>query len=202
MKIFLNEKTIELLESGPVDASTEARVVRYTSGKELRKAFSEFEEDDRQMKLILWSKKKDSGLMEDFISMFKRIDAAGGVVKNEKGQLLFIFRSGKWDLPKGKLSGKESPKEAAIREVMEETGILKLTPGKKLPSTWHIYTRKGKQILKQTWWFDMEAGCDEMLIPEAKEDITEVRWVDPAGIQEVLANTYGAIRELVLSFKF
>ena len=201
MKIFLNEKTIELLESGPVDASAEATVVQYTSGRELKKAFTEFEEDDRQTKLILWSKKKDSGLMEDFISMFKRIDAAGGVVKNEKGQLLFIFRSGKWDLPKGKLSGNETPKKAAIREVMEETGIRKLTPGKKLPATWHIYTRKGKQILKQTWWFDMEAGSDEMLIPEAKEDITEVRWVDPAGIQEVLANTYGAIRELVLGVK-
>ena len=70
------------------------------------------------------------------------------------------------------------------------------------PSTWHIYSRKGKQILKQTIWFEMEASSTQELIPELTEDITEVRWFDKKDIAEVLANTYGSIRELVLSIKF
>ena len=199
MKIFLNEKTVELLEFEPVKAFPGKTMVHYRSPEELKKTFAAFEKEDSQMNLVIWSKNNGDGLIRDFSKLFKRIDAAGGLVKNEKGQLLFIFRSGKWDLPKGKLSEKETPKEAAIREVKEETGLRKLTIGKKLPSTWHIYFRKGKQILKQTWWFGMEAASEEKLIPETKEDITEVRWVDPSGIQEILTNTYGSIRELVAS---
>ena len=33
---------------------------------------------------------------------FKCIQAAGGLVKNDKGEYLLIFRNNQWDLPKGK----------------------------------------------------------------------------------------------------
>ena len=36
------------------------------------------------------------------------IIAGGGIVTNELGELLMIFRRGKWDLPKGKLDKGES----------------------------------------------------------------------------------------------
>ena len=52
-----------------------------------------------------------------------RIQAGGGLVENEKGEILFMFRRGKWDLPKGKLDPGESLENCALREVKEETGI-------------------------------------------------------------------------------
>ena len=56
--------------------------------------------------------------------------AGGGVVTNEHGDLLMIFRRGKWDLPKGKLDKGETIEACALREVTEETGVQNLTLGK------------------------------------------------------------------------
>ena len=197
MKIFLNEKFVELLDSQPVNPLPDELVIEYTSGKQLKKAFKAFEGDDHHVKLVFWSDKEDISWKQDFFHLFKRIDAAGGLVKNEKGEMLFIFRLGKWDLPKGKLAANETPEEAAIREVMEETGLSELRITGSLPSTFHIYTRKGKQILKQTWWFKMEAKSSQSLVPQTEEEISEVRWVAMKDLEIVLANTYGSIKELV-----
>lgn len=197
MKIFLNEKFVELLDSQPINPLPDEQIIEYTSGKQLKKAYQAFEEDDHHMKLVFWSNKEDINWKQDFFHLFKRIDAAGGLVKNEKGEMLSIFRLGKWDLPKGKLAGNETPEEAAIREVMEETGLSELRITGSLPSTFHIYTRKGKQILKQTWWFKMEAKSTQSLVPQMEEEISEVRWVAMKDLGIVLSNTYGSIRELV-----
>jgi len=40
---------------------------------------------------------------EKFTTNFDLIVAAGGKVTNNEGKTLFIFRLGKWDLPKGKV---------------------------------------------------------------------------------------------------
>src|ERR1041385_2734909 len=45
---------------------------------------------------------------------FTLIIAAGGLVLNEKDELLIIFRRGKWDLPKGKVDKGESVEDCAI----------------------------------------------------------------------------------------
>ena len=78
--------------------------------------------------------------------MFKIIKAAGGVVKNSKDEILFIYRLKKWDLPKGKLDKGETIKECAKREVEEETKVS-VSCGNKILSTWHTYTRNKKFIL-------------------------------------------------------
>ena len=115
-----------------------------------------------------------------FNSMFTRIAAGGGIVRNLKQDYLFINRLGKWDLPKGKLHKNEPAVEGALREVMEETGLTTLSVIKPLPSTFHIYTdRKGKEILKETYWFEMLCTEDQLLVPQLEEDITEVRWFAP-----------------------
>ena len=53
--------------------------------------------------------------------------AGGGLVYNQKGEVLFIFRNGKWDLPKGGTEKGEEIDETALREVEEETGVGKLS---------------------------------------------------------------------------
>ena len=47
---------------------------------------------------------------KSFSMEFSIIKAAGGVVINENGDFLMIFRHGKWDLPKGKLKRMKTPK--------------------------------------------------------------------------------------------
>ena len=50
---------------------------------------------------------------------------AGSVIINQKSQILLIYRKGKWDLPKGKVSKKGKLLTAAIDESIEETGLKK-----------------------------------------------------------------------------
>ena len=125
------------------------------------------------------------------------IEAAGGVVYNNKDQLLMIFRDKKWDLPKGKLEPNENIRECAIREVQEECGILGLSILNSLQDTYHTYELNGKKILKRTYWFTMSSDFKGNLVPQAEEGITEVIWVDKENVVEKLNNSFGNIRELL-----
>ena len=116
-------------------------------------------------------------LWEDFTHMFKVVEAAGGVVSNKNGEILFIRRMGKWDLPKGKIEKGESLEQAAIREVEEETGIRELILEEFLNNTFHIYNeRNGEKILKTTYWFRMNFVGHETPVPQIEEGISEVSW--------------------------
>ena len=64
--------------------------------------------------------------------------AGGGLVYNKKNQVLFIFRNGKWDLPKGGIEKGEKIAYTAIREVEEETGIV---AGQSTLSDWQRVNR-------------------------------------------------------------
>jgi 8-oxo-dGTP pyrophosphatase MutT (NUDIX family) len=123
--------------------------------------------------------------------------AAGGLVLNERGEVLFMFRKGKWDLPKGKLDPGETMDACALREVMEETGLVQVELKNFLLVTEHLYTERGKQILKKSHWYQMEAGSHQRLIPQAEEEISELRWLAPADFNIVLANTYPSIVEVL-----
>jgi 8-oxo-dGTP pyrophosphatase MutT (NUDIX family) len=123
--------------------------------------------------------------------------AAGGLVENEKGEILFMFRRGKWDLPKGKLDPGETLEECALREVEEETGVGQLELKKFLLQTLHEYEELGKVIQKKTHWFYMTTTSHQSLIPQTEEDITELRWIAPADFEIVLRNTYPAIVEVL-----
>lgn len=54
----------------------------------------------------------------------ERQHSAGGVVVRA-GEMLLISTAGgrRWQLPKGRIESGESPEQAAIREVREETGV-------------------------------------------------------------------------------
>ncbi len=116
--------------------------------------------------------------------------AAGGKVLNSNGEVLFIKRLGKWDLPKGHLEKGETAEEGAIREVEEECGISGMNIVSKLPTTYHIFRRKGKLVLKETFWFNMTTSFEGLLVPQLEEDITEVHFFDAEKTSEALLNTY------------
>lgn len=125
------------------------------------------------------------------------IHAAGGLVKNEMGEILFIYRRGKWDLPKGKNDGGESAKACALREIKEETGLLKVTAEKKICTTHHVYMESDKRILKETEWFNMKSSSKEKLIPQKEEGIEKIEWVAPAEINIKMKNSYALIDDVL-----
>lgn len=134
----------------------------------------------------------------NFKKHFKVIKAAGGWVRNKAGKSLFIYRLDKWDLPKGKIETGESNETGAIREVEEECGINGLKINKQLADTFHIYELDGDVILKQTYWFEMEADFEGELIPQLEENITEAVWFSDDEIKnKVFDNTYASISELI-----
>ena len=135
-------------------------------------------------------------IWEDFTHMFKVVEAAGGVVRNSKEEVLFIRRLGKWDLPKGKIEKDEAVEQAALREVAEETGLEEMILEEFLNNTFHIYReRNGEKILKTTFWFNMLYLGNEEPKPQTEEGISEVSWKNKDQItSEVLPMTFKNIK--------
>ena len=127
----------------------------------------------------------------------KVIEAAGGLVKNEFKDLLFIYRNDKWDLPKGKIEKGETIKEAAVREVEEECNITIFKREEKICKTYHTYIYKNEVVLKKTHWYKMKARGQNKLKPQKEEGITDVRWFKPNDIDAILANTFPSILDVL-----
>ena len=122
--------------------------------------------------------------------------AAGGLVKNKEDEILFIFRNSKWDLPKGKVDKGETIKDAAIREVEEETGVKKLKIDSLLKKTYHIFKRNGTYKLKETHWFLMTSKYKGTLVPQCNENIELAEWRPASDIPKLMENSYENIKTL------
>ena len=141
----------------------------------------------------------DAKPLKFLTSAIKEVVAAGGLVRNNKGQVLFIYRNNKWDLPKGKRESSESLEEAAIRQVMEETGISSLNIQYKLGKTYHIFNRKGEIRLKTTHWYEMTSEDIGPFSPQLEEGITDVVWLNQDQQEVALRNSYRNIRQLFIT---
>jgi len=130
-----------------------------------------------------------SFMWKEFKKDYKIIEASGGIVVNSSKQLLFIFRHGKWDLPKGKIEAGESREDGAQREVREECGITELDLGKYVGTTYHIYPESGEEVLKVSYWYEMFSDNTD-LSPQLEEGITELGWMSPDKLEPVLQNTF------------
>jgi len=122
--------------------------------------------------------------------------AAGGLVYNKKGDVLFIYRNGKWDLPKGGKDKGEEIEHTALREIEEETGVGKLKINRKLQKTYHVFKRNGKYKLKITHWFEMTSSFEGIPFPQANEGIEKAVWLNPEQVKEALNNSYENIKLL------
>jgi len=136
-------------------------------------------------------------LKSSFIKKFILIKASGGLVINDDGELLFIYRRGKWDLPKGKADPGESLEICAIREVKEETGLEKVIIKKHLITTYHTYTEGGKHFLKETSWYLMHSPNQGTLHPQTDEQISEAVWVTRNQLSMYTDNTYLLIKDVL-----
>ena len=136
---------------------------------------------------------------EEYFKQFQKIVAAGGLVTNDKGEILMIFRRSKWDLPKGKLENNEPLELCADREIKEETGLTSLLLQKKLITTFHTYVEKDKQVLKETHWYQYLAPGYQEVAPQTEEEITRIDWVVPDELPTYTNNTYNLIMDVLES---
>jgi 8-oxo-dGTP pyrophosphatase MutT (NUDIX family) len=128
-----------------------------------------------------------------------KIIAGGGLVLNDRGGLLMIFRRGKWDLPKGKLDEGETIEACAVREVMEETGLTVVELGELITIGYHDYfdTYLQEDVIKETHWYAMRARGEQLLIPQTAEDITEIKWVMDEELEICLQNSFPNVVDVI-----
>ncbi|TMU50514.1 NUDIX hydrolase [Flagellimonas algicola] len=135
-------------------------------------------------------------MLDVFMHKIPVVVAGGGFVTNAKDKVLFIFRNGKWDLPKGKVDKGESIEKAAIREVEEETGVKDLVIEKFLRTTYHVFKRNGEYRLKQVHWFRMSTTYSGKLVGQEAEGILKVKWKGAKKTKKALENSYHNIKIL------
>ncbi|MFA6403810.1 MAG: NUDIX domain-containing protein [Salinivirgaceae bacterium] len=135
-----------------------------------------------------------------FKNQFTVRKAAGGLVLNQKNELLLIKRKGLWDLPKGHLEEGEKNKQAALREVTEECGIHGQTIASKTETTYHVYYLNNLTILKPSAWYVMNYMGNEKTESQIKEGITEAVWIPIKDISEYIPNSYPSVASLLEKF--
>lgn len=197
-KVFINDKVIFFTNNNTLINQTTNGLFFHFFDENVAKIACNLLLNDSKQHCVIIKVADVEKAFNHFISTFNLIKAAGGKVKNSKNETLFIFRLGKWDLPKGKIEKGESVEQAAIREVEEECGITQLKIIKPLIDTYHLYTLNDKLVLKQSIWFEMQTNDDSSLVPQLEENITAAQWMTDEAIKNVvLPNTYAAIKEVL-----
>ncbi len=167
--------------------------------------------DNSQLKELPYIFRKNTGLRQLYIpalegeeenvfkiicSEFNQINAGGGLVSNDKGEYLLIFRNGFWDLSKGKQEPNEDIRNTALREVEEECGISNLQLKELICITRHTYMLNGSHILKHTYWYKMDLTKEQRLCPQLEENIQKCIWVNKNDLHLYLNKTYPSIVEV------
>lgn len=191
-RIFVNDKPIILT----TEVSPEHNFKNYLmSSVNIGKVIKELNSTSLEEVRIIG--KKQETLIKKFLKKLPNVIAGGGKVINDNGEVLFIYRNDKWDLPKGKTEGKETIEETALREVEEETGVSGLSIVEPMETTYHIFKRNGKHKIKITYWFEMKSNYKGDLSPQENEGITKVVWLNQEEQIKALENSYANIRSLI-----
>ena len=199
-KIYINGTPLFLAnteEAGGAPFADDKNIVtRYMGNPRLLLNFLDMLEKNTRFDSVTVFSDDVHRLFEDFAGHFKAVEAAGGLVYNDEGEVLLIFKRDHWDLPKGKIDKGESREAAAVREVLEETGLSSAELGEYLGVTYHTYRdHKNRHILKYTYWHRMKAE-KEALQPQAEEGIEHAEWRNPKTFLDANPVVYGNIRDL------
>ena len=196
-KVFYNQKPL-FFTTNLTNNSDETPLlfIKYTSALVIVNALR-----NKNTKAVYLYHPKEEKLEKHFLKHFPVVEAAGGLVEHTDGRYLFIYRNDKWDLPKGKIEKNEVIIDAAIREVMEETGVGDLMATKPLNTTYHVFNAKGKFKLKKTYWFLMKSNYDAPLVPQEEENIQAAVWRSKTDFPLLMKNAYENIKILLKEIK-
>jgi 8-oxo-dGTP pyrophosphatase MutT (NUDIX family) len=124
--------------------------------------------------------------------------SSGGVVyRRERAGLTFLlirdpYRN--WGLPKGHIESDETPRDAALREVCEETGLDVLEVIDELPTIDWYYRNDGRLIHKFCHFYLLECERGDA-VPQLEEGITACLWYSFAEAMKTV--TYDNAREVL-----
>lgn len=130
----------------------------------------------------------------------KTVNAAGGLTLDANDRILFIFKDGRWDLPKGLIDPGQSASQTAVNETSEETGLplKKLSVLTELIPTVHVSKFAKAKTLKQTRWFLIRyTGDTTEFEPQIKEGIEHCAWIPSWELDRPLANCPARIQYLI-----
>lgn len=139
-------------------------------------------------------------LFESIAEQFVWIEAAGGVVECDEGDVVMIRRNERWDLPKGHREEGEDYATCAAREAEEETGVKVESVGRLLARTIHCYQLFGRWEMKFTAWYAMRAKCRSELSPQQSEGIICAEWVPRNKIEENISTSFPTIKSVFAAF--
>lgn len=180
LDIYINNTPLTLAttkEAKQFTHSETCMVARYVGKSKYLHHYIDLLEKSNKMERVVVFSNDFEKLKSHFESLFKIEEAAGGVVRNEKEEILMMYRRGSWDMAKGHIEKGETREIAAIREVQEETGLQNVELGEYLTTTYHTFrNKKNKRILKVSYWFNMTT-TDKQLIPQIEEDIEKLEWM-------------------------
>jgi|ERR1035437_2668233 ADP-ribose pyrophosphatase YjhB (NUDIX family) len=197
-KVFSGEKCIMISGKEVKEDEKDVKVIYFKSAEELHREYKQFVRSAGLKKLIIVGDEKI--VLKVFRSLFSYIKAAGGLVKNEKDELLMIYRNGHWDLPKGKMEKGETPDETAIREVEEECGVKKLKIVRPLTSSYHIFFKDNKECIKRSYWFEMTCKDSSKPVPQAEEGIKEAKWMSREEVKKIANKVYPSLQEILKTY--
>jgi len=198
-KIYLNDNPIYILKPEKLNQLSDNETIKIIYEKDLKgfkKLFADLISGHKINKIFILTN-NTAILFKKLKSEISQITAGGGMVLNEKNELLMIKRHNRWDLPKGKQEKGEKIQDTALREVQEECGINELKIIRKLKPTYHIYQEKDTWILKKTCWYQMFSSDLKVPEPQTVESITQVLWLNKKGVLKNMSNTYPNISELL-----
>ncbi|HAH58525.1 MAG TPA: hypothetical protein DCL86_10275 [Bacteroidales bacterium] len=197
-KIFVNDNPLII-----VNKLTDANDFRHLEVCEvysidtLESTYQQFASRPGRPGLVLYYNGNTDTLFDAFKALFLNLEAAGGLVKNINNEWLFIYRFGHWDLPKGNIEENETPAQAALREVTEETGISGQYITNELPHTYHTYLFKNHKVLKHTYWYSMFYQGNEFLKPQTDENIERAVWLGKTAVENIMPEVYASLRPTI-----
>ncbi|MEU0669016.1 NUDIX hydrolase [Streptomyces lavendulocolor] len=118
--------------------------------------------------------------------LWRRAPSGGGI------ELAVIHRRkhADWSLPKGKLEPGEESRHAAVREVLEETGMA-CAPGRELPTARYKVAGRAKEV--RYWAAEATGG-----VFRPNREVDELVWLTPDAARARL--TYDKDKDLVTAF--
>lgn len=200
-KVFFKDRVIFLTDQiDDILGGEFNTILKYANQNELKQFIENFNHK-QHLKIGYIYYHDTNKLLELFKKQFIYLEAAGGLVTNNKNEFLAIERLGVYDLPKGKAEKDESPETTAHREIYEECGIGNLTIIRALPPTFHTYEINEALTLKKTHWFHMHTTTEQIPTPQTSENITAAKWMNIDEMELFASHTYASIQDVVASYQ-